>query len=145
MENASVASIAHPSIAMIRSTLTRLKQWARRLKTSLMLLWLCCRQPDMPWLPKAVALLTLAYAISPIDLIPDFIPVLGFLDDVILLPLGIALALRLIPAELQQRCRPQAQVLTGQRIRFNGRWWMMLAIIVVWGLIAYGVWRGVMG
>lgn len=136
--------IDRPDIAMIRRIISRLKQWARRLKASLMLLWLCCRQPDMPWLPKAVALLTLAYAISPIDLIPDFIPVLGFVDDVILLPLGIALALRLIPAELQQRCRPQAQALAGQRIGFKGRWWMMLGIILVWALIAYGVWRGLM-
>lgn len=110
----------------------RLKAWARRLKTQLILLRLCCREPDMPWLPKIVALVTVGYALSPIDLIPDFIPVLGFLDDVILLPAGIWLALRLIPAALQQRCRPAAEGMAGQRISFKGRWVMAAVVVAVW-------------
>lgn len=125
---------------LIRSPLKHLKIWARRLKANLILLWLCCRQPDMPLLPKAVALVTVAYAVSPIDLIPDFIPVLGFLDDVILLPLGIALALRLIPNALQQRCRTEALGLAGERIRLKGRWLMVVSIVLVWALIAWGLW-----
>jgi uncharacterized membrane protein YkvA (DUF1232 family) len=130
---------------MIGDTLKKLKAWARRLKTNLILLWLCCRQPDMPWLPKAVALVTVAYAVSPIDLIPDFIPVLGFLDDVILLPLGIALALRLIPDTLQQRCTPEAEAIAGERIKLNGRWLMVAGIVLIWLLIAWGLWRGFAG
>lgn len=125
---------------MIANTVKRLKSWARMLKTQLVLLWLCCRQPDTPWGAKAVAVMTVAYALSPIDLIPDFIPVLGFLDDVILLPLGIALALRMIPAAVLQRCRPQAQAMPGQRIAFKGRWAMTGAIAMVWLLLAAYAW-----
>lgn len=125
---------------MISNTVKQLKIWARRLKANLILLWLCCRQPDMPWLPKVVALVTVAYAVSPIDLIPDFIPVLGFLDDVILLPLGIALALRLIPDTLQQRCRSEAQAMAGERIKLNGRWLMVAGIVLIWLFIAWAIW-----
>ncbi|MCD5972530.1 YkvA family protein [Pseudomonas quasicaspiana] len=122
-----------------------LKLWARRLKANLILLWLCCRQPDMPWLPKIVALVTVAYAVSPIDLIPDFIPVLGFLDDVILLPLGIALALRLIPDDLQQRCRPEAEAMAGKRIQLKGQWLTITCIVLIWLLIAWALWRAFAG
>lgn len=130
---------------MFGDTLQKLKAWARRLKTNLILLWLCCRQQDMPWLPKAVALITVAYAVSPIDLIPDFIPVLGFLDDVILLPLGIALALRLIPDTLQERCRPEAQARAAERIKLNGRGWMVACIVLIWLAIAWALWRSFSG
>ena len=93
----------------------------------------------MPWSAKVVALTTVAYALSPIDLIPDVIPVLGFLVDVILRPLGIALALRMIPAHVLQRCRRQALALAGQRIFFKGRWLMAGGIgIVSLAAIAYG-------
>ncbi|RMQ95657.1 Membrane protein [Pseudomonas savastanoi pv. glycinea] len=130
---------------MISNTIKHLKLWARRLKANLILLWLCCRQPDMPWLPKIVALVTVAYAVSPIDLIPDFIPVLGFLDDVILLPLGIALALRLIPDDLQQRCRPEAEAMAGKRIQFKGQWLTITCIVLIWLLIAWALWRAFAG
>lgn len=130
---------------MIGNTFKHLKLWARRLKANLILLWLCCRQPDMPWLPKIVALVTVAYAVSPIDLIPDFIPVLGFLDDVILLPLGIALALRLIPDDLQQRCRPEAEAMAGKRIQLKGQWLTITCIVLIWLLIAWALWRAFAG
>ncbi|PHN16608.1 YkvA family protein [Pseudomonas sp. ICMP 561] len=130
---------------MISNTVKHLKLWARRLKANLILLWLCCRQPDMPWLPKIVALVTVAYAVSPIDLIPDFIPVLGFLDDVILLPLGIALALRLIPDDLQQRCRPEAEAMAGKRIQLKGQWLTITCIVLIWLLIAWALWRAFAG
>ena len=123
----------------------RLKAWARRLKANLILLWLCCREPDMPWLPKVVALVTVAYAISPIDLIPDFIPVLGYLDDVILLPLGIALAMRLIPDALLLRCRPQALAMARQRVSLSGRWIMAGVFVLIWGLLAWGAMRAMGG
>lgn len=119
----------------------RLKAWAKRLKANLILLWLCCREPDMPWLPKVVALITVAYAISPIDLIPDFIPVLGYLDDVILLPLGIALAMRLRPDALLLRCRPQAQAMAGQRVSLKGRWVMAGLFVLIWGLLMWSAIR----
>jgi uncharacterized membrane protein YkvA (DUF1232 family) len=95
----------------------------------------------MPWRPKVVAIVTVAYAVSPIDLIPDFIPVLGFLDDMLLLPLGIALALKMIPTPLLQRCRVQAQAMAGQRIACAGRWIMSMGIVMVWLLVGACTWR----
>lgn len=121
----------------------RLKAWAKRLKANLILLWLCCREPDMPWLPKVVAMITVAYAISPIDLIPDFIPVLGYLDDVILLPLGIALAMRLVPDALLLRYRPQAEAMAGQRVSLKGRWIMAGVFVLIWGLLMWGAIRAI--
>ncbi|WDY59826.1 YkvA family protein [Pseudomonas sp. PSKL.D1] len=112
-----------------------LKTWARRLKSNLILLWLCLRQPHMPKLAWLVSLATVAYAFSPIDLIPDFIPVLGFVDDVILLPLGIALALRLIPPAMLAQCRPEAERLAGQKVVFKGRWVMAGAIVLAWAAL----------
>jgi uncharacterized membrane protein YkvA (DUF1232 family) len=126
---------------MFANTLKRLKSWARKLKANLLLLWLCCRQPDMPWAPKVVALVTVAYAVSPIDLIPDFIPLLGFLDDLLLLPLGIALALRMIPDPLLERCRSNAQAMAGQPIASRGRWIMSMGIVTVWLVVGAYAWR----
>ena len=80
-----------------------------RLATMLLALWKLFKHPDTPWAPKLVAIAVLGYALSPIDLIPDFIPVLGVLDDVVLLPLGVALAVRLTPAHLWQARLAEAQ------------------------------------
>lgn len=89
----------------------RLRRWARGLKRDVHALWLAARDPRTPWLAKALALFVAAYALSPIDLIPDFIPVLGYLDDLIIVPLGIWLVIRLIPAELMQEHRETASQL----------------------------------
>lgn len=85
-----------------------LRQWARRMKRDAMTLWFAHRHPDTPWHTKALALFIVAYALSPIDLIPDFIPVLGYLDDVLLLPGLIWLAIRTLPAPVLAACRQQA-------------------------------------
>jgi uncharacterized membrane protein YkvA (DUF1232 family) len=85
-----------------------LKRWARALKRDVVALWIAGRDPRVPWHAKAVAAAVAAYALSPIDLIPDFIPVLGYLDDLIIVPLGIALAVRLIPPELMPAFRAEA-------------------------------------
>src|SRR5262247_3127363 len=77
-----------------------LKTWARLIKRDVHALYLAARDPRVPWYAKAVALAVAAYALSPIDLIPDFIPVIGYLDDLIIVPLGILLAVRLIPADV---------------------------------------------
>jgi len=69
--------------------LARLKRWAEVLEGDGLTLWFCCRHPGMPLLPKVLAVLVVAYFLSPIDLIPDFIPVLGYVDDLILVPIGI--------------------------------------------------------
>ncbi len=86
----------------------RLKRWARALKSDGMTLWFCCRHPQMPLLPKILAMLVVGYFLSPVDLIPDFIPVLGYLDELILLPGCIYLILRLVPSAVLADARAQA-------------------------------------
>jgi uncharacterized membrane protein YkvA (DUF1232 family) len=88
--------------------LEKLRAWARALKTDLVALWFCRRHPDTPWYAKLLAALVVAYAFSPIDLIPDFIPVLGYLDDLIIVPLGVYLTLRLIPQPVLAEARARA-------------------------------------
>lgn len=85
-----------------------LRAWARRIKRDGMTLWFAGRHPATPWYAKAIAVFVVAYALSPIDLIPDFVPVLGYLDDVLLLPGLIWLAIRLLPPEVLAECRGQA-------------------------------------
>jgi uncharacterized membrane protein YkvA (DUF1232 family) len=95
--------------------LKRLRQWARTVKRDVLILYLAARDPRVPWYAKVVAAGVAAYALSPIDLIPDFIPVLGYLDDVIIVPLGIGLALRLIPPSLLEEHRHTAIERSQQR------------------------------
>src|ERR671938_485139 len=86
----------------------RLRKWAHAIKRDLFMLYLAARDPRVPWYAKVVAACVVAYAFSPIDLIPDFIPVLGYLDDMIIVPLGILLAIRLIPPQLLAELRAEA-------------------------------------
>jgi uncharacterized membrane protein YkvA (DUF1232 family) len=84
----------------MRAIVQRLRDWARALKRDVLALFRAARDPRTPWYAKALAALVAAYALSPIDLIPDFIPVLGYLDDLLLVPAGIWLCLQLIPPEV---------------------------------------------
>ena len=86
----------------------RIKSWARRIKRDGVTLWFAARHAGTPWHAKALGWFAVAYALSPIDLIPDFIPVLGYLDDVLLLPALIWLAVKLLPAPVLAQCRAQA-------------------------------------
>ena len=90
------------------ATTQRLRDWARLIKRDVHALYLARRDPRVPWYAKVLAALVAGYALSPIDLIPDFIPVLGYLDDVILVPLGIAVVIRLIPPEVMADHREMA-------------------------------------
>ena len=92
----------------------RARNWARTLKRDVVAIWIAARDPRVPWYAKAVAVVVAAYALSPIDLIPDFIPVLGHLDDVLIVPAGIWLTVRLIPAELMVEFRAEASKRHGQ-------------------------------
>ena len=85
--------------------LTELKQRARHLKAETFALYLAARDPRTPWYAKLLVAGIVAYAVSPVDLIPDFVPVLGYLDDLILIPVGIALAIRLVPDSVLADCR----------------------------------------
>jgi len=87
----------------------RLTAWAKALKTEITVLAIAARDPRVPWPAKALALATIAYALSPIDLIPDFVPVLGLLDDLVIVPAGIWLTLRLVPADVMADARARAR------------------------------------
>jgi uncharacterized membrane protein YkvA (DUF1232 family) len=86
----------------------RLRDWARLIKRDVHALYLAARDPRVPWYAKALAALVAGYALSPVDLIPDFIPIVGYLDDVILVPLGIVAVIRLIPPEVMAEHRDVA-------------------------------------
>lgn len=88
--------------------MSRWREWARTIKRDVYALSLAAVDPRVPWYAKAVAVVVTAYALSPIDLIPDFIPVIGYVDDVVIIPLGILLALKLIPPELMIEFRAAA-------------------------------------
>jgi uncharacterized membrane protein YkvA (DUF1232 family) len=105
---------------------------ARALKREVYTLYYACRDPRVPWYAKAVAGVVVAYALSPIDLIPDFIPVLGYLDELVLVPLGVALVLRLIPADVLADCRRRAEQ-TKTRLR---NWVAAGVIVLIWIAIA---------
>jgi|SRR5688572_31759056 len=94
----------------------RFRAWARAIKRDVHALYLAARDPRVPWYAKAAAVTVAAYALSPIDLIPDFIPVLGYLDDLVIVPLGIMLAVRLVPSQLMAEFRASAVSATGERV-----------------------------
>lgn len=110
-----------------------LRRWAAAIKVDVIALWLAARDPRVPWLAKLVAGMIAAYALSPVDLIPDFIPVLGYLDDLIIVPLGILLAVRLIPADVMRELRTEA----ARRAKPMSRLGLVM-VISVW-LLAAGV------
>lgn len=117
--------------------LEKLKSRARALKTETLALYLAFRDPRTPWYAKVWTALVIAYAFSPIDLIPDFIPVLGYLDDLIIVPAGIALALRLIPPEVMIEARETARHSNGPG---KGAGWIGAGIILlIWMLAIIGL------
>ncbi len=125
--------------------LSALRQRARDLKTETIALYLAARHPGTPWHAKLLVAAIAAYALSPIDLIPDFIPVLGYLDDLILIPLGIALAVRMIPQPILEECRARAQDIAarGRPVsRIAGAaivvlWIALGALFAAWGYAAW--------
>ena len=121
--------------------LARLQRWAAELRAQVITLWFCRRHPGTPWAAKLVAAIVVAYALSPIDLIPDFIPVLGLLDDLILVPLGIALAIRLIPRPVWDDARRQADAWLAERRAKPRSHWAAAAIIAIWVALAGVAWR----
>lgn len=104
------------------------KQWARTIKRDVHAVWLAARDPRTPWYAKALALVIAAYAVSPIDLIPDFIPVLGYLDDLVIVPLGVLLVVRLIPPEVMEEHREAAAKATERPVSPLGAG----VVIAVW-------------
>lgn len=107
-----------------------LKRWAKAIKTDIVALWIAARDARTPVMAKVVAGVVAAYALSPIDLIPDFVPVVGYLDDLLLVPLGILLAVRLIPSALMVEFRGMAR----QRAQRPGSRAGLIVVLTTWFL-----------
>jgi uncharacterized membrane protein YkvA (DUF1232 family) len=118
----------------------KFKSWAAELKAQVVTLWFCRNHPGTPWTAKVMAAMVVAYALSPIDLIPDFIPVLGYVDELFILPLGIYLTLRLIPQPVVKEARAQADAWLAERHAKPRSYWAAGVIILVWLALAYGAW-----
>jgi len=123
--------------------MTRLKNHARALKREAYALYIATRDPRVPWYARAFLGLVVAHTFSPIDLIPDFIPVLGHLDDLVITPLGIALALRMIPPEVMSDARQKAEVQLqqGKPISRAGAMmvvaiWLVIIIAAIWSVVS---------
>jgi uncharacterized membrane protein YkvA (DUF1232 family) len=126
------------------SLVTQLNDWARTLRRDVHALYLVSRDPRVPWYAKALAIAVAGYALSPIDLIPDFIPVLGYVDDLIIVPLGIALVVKLVPSDVMSEHREWA----AQQARPVSRGaavviviiWTAIVLLVAWQF--YRLWPG---
>jgi len=113
------------------------KQWARAIKRDVIALWFAARDPKTPMTAKLVAGAVAAFALSPIDLIPDFIPVLGYLDDLLVVPLGILLAIRMVPPDLMTDFRQRAAFQQNRPSSHAG----LVAVVLIWlALSALGGW-----
>lgn len=116
------------------------RRWAKSLKRDVVALWIAARDPRTPWYAKVAAGAVAAYALSPIDLIPDFIPVLGYLDDLVIVPLGILLVVKLIPAPLMAEFRAAAAArdkpVSRAGLMFMIVVWLAIAALLAWWLIA---------
>lgn len=119
---------------MTLDLLQRPRRWARAIKRDVHAIYLAARDPRVPWYAKLLALCVAAYALSPIDLIPDFVPVLGYLDDLIIVPLGILLVVRMIPEEIMAEHRASAAAAAERPVSRAGA----AAIVAVWLLLAAG-------
>lgn len=121
--------------------LEQIKTWARRIKRDSVTLWFAYKDPRTPWAVKGLCVFVVAYALSPIDLIPDFIPVLGYVDDALLLPGLVWLAVRLLPANVvaDSRVRADKWLVTGGRRPVSRAG--AVAIVVIWIAVAYATWR----
>lgn len=112
----------------------RLEQFAHRMKRDTLALYLAARHPNTPWYAKVFAAGVAAYALSPVDLIPDFVPVIGYLDDLLIVPAGIAVAIRLVPASVMSECREAAEetFANGRPVSRSA----IAVIVVIWILLA---------
>ena len=121
--------------------LERMTGWARRIKTDVVALYIAARDPRTPWGAKAMAAAVAAYALSPIDLIPDFIPILGYLDDLVLLPVGIYLILKLVPAPVLRESRAEAETWIAQRRPLPKSIGAAVVIMLLWVVLFWALWK----
>lgn len=114
------------------SFISTAKQWARQIKRDVLVVYFAARDPATPWGARLLALAVAAYALSPIDLIPDFIPVLGYLDDLLIVPLGLLLVIRLLPPAVLDAARQRA----GAVLERPRSWLAACVVVAIWLLCA---------
>jgi len=119
----------------LKSALQRISEWARVVKRDVLVVYLVARDSRVPWPVKVLAAAVAAYALSPIDLIPDFIPVVGYLDDLVIVPLGILAVVKLVPAEVLAELRREA----ARRLVARPRSWAGAAVILVLWLVLLAI------
>lgn len=127
-------------VMSIKHFAERFRSWGRRIKREGVTLWFANRHPDTPFIAKALSLFVVAYALSPIDPIPDFIPVLGLLDEAILLPGLVWIAMKLIPHHVLSECRVQAadwMEKEGQKPRTK---WGIVLVVTIWIAVSWAIW-----
>ena len=122
--------------------LGRWKEGARQLRKDIYTLYYAYKDPRVPWYAKALAAAVVAYAASPIDLIPDFIPVIGYLDDLVIVPLGIIIALKAVPKDVLGECRARAEEAVAKGKLRN--WYTAFIIIAIWVFVAILMVRALM-
>lgn len=109
------------------------KEWARRFKGEIYALYLAYRDPRVPWYARLFTACLVAYAFSPIDIVPDFVPILGYLDDLVILPLGVSLAMKMIPQPVMIECREKARLALKDK---PVNWWAGGLIVLLWIFLA---------
>ena len=121
------------------SPVAKWKKWAEKLTRETFTLYFACRDPRTPWYAKALALCVVGYAFSPIDLIPDPIPIIGYLDDLVLVPLGVALVCQLVPREVMADCRERARTFMDcKRPKYRVA---AVVVVLIWLVLAVTVGR----
>lgn len=119
----------------------RLKTWARALKRDVMTLWFALKHPDTPWYARALAAVITAYALSPIDLIPDFIPVFGYLDDLIIVPAGVWLLLKIVPENVVVDSRAKSEKWLHEKKGKPRSYVGLSVVLILWAVAAWASYR----
>jgi uncharacterized membrane protein YkvA (DUF1232 family) len=124
----------------MKKFLEKLKNNAKNLKQEIKTLYFAYKNPKTPILPKFIIILTIGYALSPIDLIPDFIPILGYLDDLIILPALVSLSIKLIPKSIMEISRKEAET---ENINLKKNWAFGILFILIWALVIFFIIKGI--
>lgn len=123
--------------------MSNLRAWAKALKRDIITLWFALKHPLTPWHARALAAVLTAYAFSPIDLIPDFIPILGYLDDLIIVPVGVWLLLRMVPTQVLTDSKDQADEWFRQGKTKPMSFWGLIIILLIWFFAAWATYKAI--
>jgi uncharacterized membrane protein YkvA (DUF1232 family) len=123
--------------------MSNLRAWAKALKRDVITLWFALKHPLTPWHARALAAVLTAYALSPIDLIPDFIPILGYLDDLIIVPVGVWLLLRMVPTQVLTDSKDQADEWFRQGKTKPMSLWGLIIILLIWFFAAWATYKAI--